>query len=89
VLALQGASNVSGNRSAGEFTQFIWYFHWEKHFGGGGKAQAETPLRRAGGSARCLCTSSRDCEYPVNNIRKLSVVGQEKLRSNGAAVANG
>ena len=27
------------------------------------------------------------CEYPVNNIQKLSVVGQEKLRSNGAAVA--
>ena len=29
----------------------------------------------------------RDGEYPVNNIRQFSVVGQEKLRSNGAVAA--
>ena len=34
-----------------------------------------------------FCRLGCGCEYPVNNIRKLSVVGQEKLRSNGAAVA--
>jgi len=50
VLALQGASNVSGNRS-GEFTQFIWYFHGKSISAEGGRRKLK---RRCGalGAAR-------------------------------------